>query len=50
MVTVLISGTFGGAALVRGEALIKARRFFQYGYPKGKHLLEGGAYLRPGAY
>ena len=49
MVTVLISATFGSAALIRGEALIRARRFFECGYPKARHLLEGGAYLRPGA-
>ena len=50
IVTILISAAFGGAALVRGEALIRGRRLFQCGYPKVRHLLKGGAYLRPGAY
>ena len=44
MVTILISAAFRGAALLRG------RRLFQCGYPKVRRLLEGGAYLRPGAY
>ena len=35
MVTVLISGTFGGAALIRGEAL------FSMWIPKGEALIRG---------
>ena len=50
IVTILISAAFGGAALIRGEALTRGRRLFQCGYPKVRRLLEGGAYLRPGAY
>ena len=38
------------AVLIRGEALIRGRRLFQRGYQKVQRLLEGGAYLRPGAY
>ena len=50
IVTILISAAFGGTALIRGEALIRGRRLCQCGYPKVRRLLEGGAYLRPGAY
>ena len=39
-----------GGALISWEALKRRRRLFQWGYPKVEHLLEGGAYLRPGAY
>ena len=49
-VTILICAAFEGAALVRGEALIRARHLFQCGYPKMRRLSEGGAYLRRGAY
>ena len=31
-------------------ALIRGRCLFQCGHPKEWRLLEGGAYLRPGAY
>ena len=48
--TFLISIVFKGAALIRGEPLIRGRRLFQCGYPKVRHLLESSAYLRPGAY
>ena len=44
MVTILISASFRGVALIRG------RRLFQCGYPKMWRILEGGAYFRPGAY
>ena len=50
MVTILISAAFKGATLVRGEALIRGRRLFLCGYPNVWHLLEGEAYLRPGAH
>ena len=50
ILTILISAAFGGATLIRGEALIRGRRLFHCGYLKVRHLLEGGAYLRPGAY
>ena len=50
IVTTLISAAFGGAALNSGEALIRGRRLFQCGYQKVRRVLEGGAYLRPGAY
>ena len=50
IVTILISTRFGGAVLIRGEALIKEKRLFQCGYPKVQRLLECGAYLRSGAY
>ena len=45
-----INNIFRGAALIREEALIRRRRLFQYGHRKVRHLLEGGAYLRSGAY
>ena len=50
MVTLLISTTFIGAVLISGELLIKSRSLFQCEYPKVQQLLEGGAYLRLGAY
>ena len=50
IVTILINTAFRGAALTRGEALMRGRRLFQCEYPKMLHLLEGGAYLTPGAY
>ena len=50
MVTILISDAFEGAVLIRGDALVRGRCLFQFGYPKVRRLLEGGAYLRPGAY
>ena len=50
MVPILISTVFRGAGLIRGETLIRGRRLFQCGRPKGRRLLEGGAYLRPDAY
>ena len=49
MVTILISTAFRGAALIRGETLIRGRRVVQCEYPKVLGLLEGGAYARPGA-
>ena len=49
IVTILVSVTFRVAGLIKGEALIRGRRLFQCGYPKVRHLLEGSAYLRPGA-
>ena len=49
-VTILISATFRGAALIRGETLISIRRLFQCGYPKVQCLLEGEAHLSPDAY
>ena len=50
MVTILISDVFIGAILIRGEARIRGRRLFQCGYRKLLSLLEGGGYLKPGAY
>ena len=50
MVTILISATFGGAALTRGAALIRGRHLFQCGHPKERLLLESSAYLRSGAF
>ena len=50
IVTILISPAFRSAALIRGEALLRGRHLFQCGYSKVGRLLEGGAYLRPGAY
>ena len=50
IVTILISAVLRGATLVRGKALIRGRRLFQCRYPKVRHLLQGGNYLRPGAY
>ena len=50
IVTALISVAFRAAVLIRGEAIIRGRRLFQCGYPKVGRLLEGGAYLRSGAY
>ena len=44
IVIFLISSVFRGAVLIRGRSLI------QCGYPKVRPLLEGGVYLRPGAY
>ena len=38
------------AAYIREKELITERHFFQYGYPKVWHLLQGSAYLRPQAY
>ena len=49
IVTILTNAVFTGAAL-RGEALIRGRCLFLCGYPKVRRLLEGGAYLRSGAY
>ena len=42
--TFLISAAFKGVALITGRSL------FQCGYTKVRFILEGGAYLRPGAY
>ena len=50
MVPILINTAFRGTALIREEVLIGGRCLFQCGYPKVRHLVEGGAYLRPGAY
>ena len=50
MVTILISAAVRGAPLFRGGVLIKGRRLFQCGYPKVRGLLEGGVFLKPGAY
>ena len=50
VVTILISAVLRGAALISGQAFIRARRLFQCGYPKVRRLLKDGAYLRPGAY
>ena len=36
----LISAVFRGAVLISGEALIRGRRLFQYGYPKMWRLFE----------
>ena len=36
--------------IIRREALIRGRRLIQCGYVKVQRLLEGGSYLRPGAY
>ena len=33
--------------LLGGAKLFRGRRLFQCGYPKERHLLEGGVYLRP---
>ena len=49
-VAILISAAFRGVALITGETLIRGRHLFQCGYPKARHLLECGAYLRSGAY
>ena len=38
-----------GAALMRGEVLIRGKRLFQCGYSKLRRLLEGGDYLGPGS-
>ena len=38
MAIILISAAFVGAALIRGEALVRERRFFQCGYPKVRRL------------
>ena len=45
-----MSAVFRGATLIREKAFSRGRRLFQCGYPKVRRLLEGGAYLRPGAY
>ena len=45
-----MSAVFRGAALIRREALIRGRHLFQCEFAKVRRLLEGGAYLRPGAY
>ena len=50
IVTILISAIFRGAALIRGETLIRRRRLFHCGFPEVCRLLEGSAYLRPDAY
>ena len=39
-----------GTVLIRGEALIRGKRLFQCGYPDVRRILEGGTYLKPGAY
>ena len=44
MVNIPISAAF------RGEAFIRGMRLFLCGYSKMRRLLEGSAYLRPGAY
>ena len=41
MVTILISASFRGVALIRGEVFIRGRRLFQCRHPKMRHLLEG---------
>ena len=40
VVTILISATFRGGALIRGETLIRVRHVFQCGYPKVRRLFE----------
>ena len=40
IVTILISAAFRVASIVRGEALIRGRHLFQYGYPKVRRLSE----------
>ena len=50
IVTILISAIFRGVALIKREALIRGKRLLNYGYSKVRHLLEGDAYLNPGAY
>ena len=45
-----ISAGFRGTAFIRGGKLIRGRPLFQCGYSKVRRLLEGSAYLRPGAY
>ena len=50
MATILISAAVTRAAPIRGEALIRGKHLFQCGYAKVRRLLEGGAYLRSGAY
>ena len=50
LVAILLSAVFSGAALTRGETLIRERRLLECGYLKVRCFLEGGAYLRPGAY
>ena len=50
IVTILISTTFIVTALIRREVLIRGRRLFQCRYSKVLHLIEGGVYLKPGAY
>ena len=45
-----INAAFRVAALIRGEALVRGRRLLKCGYPKVRCLLEGSAYLWPGAY
>ena len=47
MVTILMSAAFRGAALIRGQALIRERRLFQFGYPKVWRLLEDGFIRKP---
>ena len=39
-----------GAVLIIGEVLLRGRHLIQCGYPKLRHLSEGSAYLRSGAY
>ena len=50
IVAILTSAAFRGVTLIKGETLIRERHLFQCGYPNVLRLLEGGAYLRPGAY
>ena len=50
VVTILINTAFRVGALIRGEVLIRGRRLLQFGHQKERRLLEGGAYLRLGAY
>ena len=40
MVTILKSVSFRGASIIRGEALIRGRCFFQYRHPKVRRLFE----------
>ena len=48
--TILINVAFRVAAFNAGETFIRGRHLLQYGYTKVPRLLEGSAYLRPGAY
>ena len=38
MVTILISASFRGVALIRGEVFIRGRRLFQCRHPKMRHF------------
>ena len=50
-ITILISAASSlNAVLIKEDALIRGKRLIQYGHPKMRRLIEGGAYLRPGVY